>query len=361
MALASTDMPGPPASSGPGSRIPGTPSAGNDTTGADAAPAAVDSPASPSSSDVLARFEFEAGRGNEGSKVLMVEWTPGAAEGHEGWELTWEGKSRTATFALAERDGAARRVYFLLPSDAPVPAAVALTHAPTGRALATKALPAIFPSELLRAGDHAGTGARGVLHTRWAAARRAQLEAEIRRERSANAESVGLEMALQERQWICEHFGLDDPDAADYNGATAAGTAGARGGRPAQQQHQQQQQQPPPTPQSPRSPVGGRLGEKLRGLKLSTSPAELTSHSVPNSAQPQHADDAPRRSVMPVPAPAPGAGVASLDAMMGGGGGAPQSAAPVMAQSKDTEDELFALPMSPRSPEMKTSPFSFLK
>ena len=46
----------------------------------------------------------------------------------------------------------------------------------------------------------------------------------------------------------------------------------------------------------------------------------------------------------------------SLDAVMGGE--KPGDTAPA---TKDTEDELFALPMSPRSPEMKTSPFSMLK
>lgn len=33
---------------------------------------------------------------------------------------------------------------------------------------------------------------------------------------------------------------------------------------------------------------------------------------------------------------------------------------PAGAKAHETEDELFMLPMSPRSPEMKKSPFSFL-
>ncbi len=52
--------------------------------------------------------------------------------------------------------------------------------------------------------------------------------------------------------------------------------------------------------------------------------------------------------------------MASLDAVLGTGGDQAPAAAPD-TQSKETEDELFALPMSPRSPEMKTSPFSFLR
>lgn len=49
-----------------------------------------------SSSGALARFEFEAGRGNEGTKILMVEWED-EEEGGEArtgdWEISWEGKS----------------------------------------------------------------------------------------------------------------------------------------------------------------------------------------------------------------------------------------------------------------------------
>lgn len=51
-----------------------------------------------------------------------------------------------------------------------------------------------------------------------------------------------------------------------------------------------------------------------------------------------------------------GPAVASLDAVIGG-----QKPGDVAPGPKDTEDELFALPMSPRSPEMTTSPFSLLR
>lgn len=47
-------------------------------------------------------------------------------------------------------------------------------------------------------------------------------------------------------------------------------------------------------------------------------------------------------------------GVASLDAILGTGAPA------ATAADGDTEEDLFALPMSPRSPEMKRSPFSLL-
>ena len=52
-----------------------------------------------------------------------------------------------------------------------------------------------------------------------------------------------------------------------------------------------------------------------------------------------------------------GSGVASLDAIVGSGVGRADA-----AEGRDdaNEEDLFALPMSPRSPEMKRSPFSIL-
>ncbi|KAI1489372.1 hypothetical protein F5X96DRAFT_14110 [Biscogniauxia mediterranea] len=327
----------------------------------------VDSPVSPSSTNALARFEFEMGRGNEGSKILMVEWDPSSPDGsgeeatvedQDGWVVTWEGKE--TTFSLDDKDdeGGARptkRVYFLIPSNAPVPPTVTISHPPTGRTLITKSMPAIFAPGLGVSTRDAGK--RGVLHTIWAKRRLAELQEEIRKELLDNSEGIGLEMAIQERQWIIDHFGLVDP-----HGPPAAAAA-ASVERPA----------PPPTPQSPRSPVGGRLGEKLKGLKLATTPADLSSnHANLNSRQQQQQqqqhpvqalsppDNNASSAVQPRPAqPGSGsaAGVASLDAVIGGGAAAP--VAP--SQGKEIEDELFALPMSPRSPEMKTSPFSFLK
>src|SRR5438045_4191992 len=69
-----------------------------------------------SSAGALARFEFEAGRGNDGTKILMVEWIDeeGTAVNHGDWEVSWEGKRTN----FAERDGVAEdgkthRLYFL--------------------------------------------------------------------------------------------------------------------------------------------------------------------------------------------------------------------------------------------------------
>lgn len=225
----------------------------------------VDSPISPASPNALARFEFEAGRGNDGTKILMVEWDPAPA-GEDGWQISWEGK--TTTFRVDEKveddEGADKkqrrqRVYFLLSSDATIPPVVTISHAGSALTLTAKAMPAIFAPGLGVGSRDAGR--RGVLHTIWARLRAGQLQEEIRIELRDNSESVGLEMAIQERLWIIDHFGLDDlrppPDAS---GSALAGWP------PASPMH---------PPQSPRSPIGGRLGEKLRGLKLATSPSEL--------------------------------------------------------------------------------------
>ncbi|KAI1107664.1 hypothetical protein F4804DRAFT_349921 [Jackrogersella minutella] len=353
--------PSQPTSSGSGAlRIPGPgPSSSSSfATGDNNIPAesgVVDSPVSPASPNALARFEFEAGRGNEGSKILMVEWDP-TPDGEGGWVVSWD--SKTATFPVGEKvegeEGIAtsggagethrQRVYFLLPSDAAIPPVVTIAHGGSARSLTAKSMPAIFAPGLGVGSRDAGR--RGVLHTVWARLRAAQLQDEIRAELRDNSESVGLEMAVQERLWIIDHFGLDDlrlPDA----GAGAASAAPAI----------------PLPPASPRSPIGGRLGEKLRGLKLATSPSDLAhplathfSHHNPPPPLNRRADE-----VTPPRTGADASGVASLDAVLGG---ADQqvAAVPPVSQSKETEDELFALPMSPRSPEMKTkSPFGLLR
>lgn len=55
-----------------------------------------------------------------------------------------------------------------------------------------------------------------------------------------------------------------------------------------------------------------------------------------------------------------GGGVASLDAIVGGGATPAAAVGKVGGGDDATEEDLFALPMSPRSPEMKRSPFSIL-
>lgn len=263
----------------------------------------VETPTSPSSAFTLSRFEFEAGtKGNEGTKILMVEWDARAAtdaaassggadrerelaqNGCDDWEVTWEGKGSDRKkednnkSSSREREGGftvlpirdtdapegTRRVYFLLPPGAPIPTLVTISKRSGLTELRTKPLPAIFPEGLVSEDK----GTRGVLHTIWAKRRLRELEAEIAAEMRDNAESVGLEMVVQERQWIVDHFGLEIDTSS----------AGAIAPVP--------QNPDSSSPVSPRSPIGGRLGERLKGLKLATSPAELAAAKEGKSSGP---------------------------------------------------------------------------
>ncbi|KAM0215920.1 hypothetical protein ACHAQI_003019 [Fusarium lateritium] len=295
----------------------------------------------------LARFEFS----DAGTKVLMVEWypdvvlapatsadpsagtsdepsAPAAGEvsatdpasasvpdnkvdtiNNTSWLVSWPGKSTNLPAADPEPDletetatessprQRRRRVFFLLPANASVPSTITITP-PSARSFILKPLPAIFPPGLA-----ADPGNRGVLHTLWARQRLAALDREVAAELRNNAEGVGVEMALAERQWILETF-INPPQLPTDSF---------------------------PRPAAARSPTG-RLGDKLKGLKLATSPADLT----------------------------PGtAGPVSLNAALHGDVTAVASA-PVRPLRRDDDDDLFALPMSPRSPDMKKSPFSAL-
>ncbi|KAK3394853.1 hypothetical protein B0H63DRAFT_59945 [Podospora didyma] len=334
----------------------------------------VETPTSPSSGLALSRFEFETGKGNEGTKILMVEWDtaigsqPAADKKQEptgdsreysgDWEVSWEGKTTVLPIRDADPDAGShvRRVYFLLPPGAHVPALVSIAPKnrnglPVNTVLRTKPMPAIFPAELA-GGQEAGR--RGVLHTIWAKKRLAELQAEIVVEMKSNGESVGLEMAMQERQWIVDHFGLVPEQGVP-------------------QPTRLHIPQTPVSPTSPRSPIGGRLGEKLRGLKLATSPAELAAAAThaSRSAHPR------TQTLITTLSPNPSGVVVSSFASFGGriptkdsGNGVVSSldtmlestaVPPAVGGADDTtEEELFALPMSPRSPEMARSPFSML-
>ncbi|KAM5356293.1 hypothetical protein ACJ41O_002939 [Fusarium nematophilum] len=331
----------------------------------------------------LARFEFS----DAGTKVLMVEWYPDAVEApapsddpsadpadsssapgtddvsaaepapaaasgdKTSWQVSWPGKSTVLPAADPEPDSdpdsgqghtstassssRRRRVFFLLPADAPVPATITITP-PGASGLTLKPLPAIFPPGLA-----ADQGTRGVLHTLWARQRLAAIDREVAAELRANAEGVGVEMALAERQWILDTFIRPPQPPAESSSS--------------------------PSPVATRSPIG-RLGDKLKGLKLATSPADLTPSTAANTFtsplsqsrpfHPQGADIAVSAgAAMTSNAPA---GPISLNAALHGDVTAVAASAPVRLEPRDGEDDLFALPMSPRSPDMKKSPFSAL-
>lgn len=211
----------------------------------------------------LARFEFEPGCANDGTKILMVEWEDddsGSGSGSRAgsWRVEWEGKRAVLPADEHDHDNSdstrksTRRVYFLLPPDVGIPPVVSLAYEPSiasnpAHSLHLNPLPAIFPPELGSAAVAAGR--KGVLHTVWAKKRLQSLEREIRDECRSNVEGIALQMALQEREWIAVNFGVSSAAAA------AAGYG-------------------EPTPVSPSS--SGKLAQKLKGLKLRTAEGDLS-------------------------------------------------------------------------------------
>ncbi|WPH01127.1 Hypothetical protein R9X50_00396200 [Acrodontium crateriforme] len=354
----------------------------------------VESP-SLASGNALARFEFEPGRSKEGTKVLMVEWedddTTKAIIGD--WEVSWEGK-RTVLPARGDQQPKSEdnetdempihRLYFLLGPGVSIPTAVALRKGTVE--WKTNPLPAIFAPELGATARQAGK--KGVLHTIWAKKRLQVLQREIDDESKENVEGIGLEMANAEKEWIEQNFGI----ASKPNSISI----------PAHNAPYLQ------SPSSPRSPGGGRLLDKLKGLKLGTSSQDLSFDqqlSFHNPLSPESSDVAvgsfgsfaalkgmPASSNLAArPAQPPAAeiqkriaaqqppdalaalqhqhsGMGSLNAAFAAppSNNTPASTIATIAPTateKENEDEpqddLFALPMSPRSPEMSKSPFSF--
>ncbi|KAG6006279.1 hypothetical protein E4U21_007161 [Claviceps maximensis] len=262
---------------------------------------------------------------------------PQAAAAAAAWEVSWPGKSTFLPASETDHDeaGPRRRVYFLLPPEAPIPTHVTITP-PGSDQILVKPLPAIFPP-----GFDAEAGTRGVLHTLWAKKRLSELHREMEAELRANAESVGLEMAMAEKEWIVANF-LSTPSP------------------------------PPPCPDAaasaaPAAPTPGRLrlGDKLKGLRLATSAADL----VPNpKANTFTGTDVPSQTLSPQ---GTDIAVSSFSSSMARGtvrAAEPMSldaavrgeSALIQGDSCDGEDELFALPLSPRSPDMKRGPFSAL-
>ena len=229
-----------------------------------------DSPRSPDtlkSITAFARFEFEEGKGNDGTKILMVEWEDDDAtrDSLGTWQVSWSGKTTVlpADERLSENT---RRFYLLLPPGPHIPPHITLTYQPYSdpraavrqpQKLTVNPLPAIFPPEL---GATARTsGRKGVLHTIWAKKRLQVLEREIRREEEFNLEGIALEMALSEKEWIQTNFGvvprlpsIDLNSTPNYSNTPLS-----------------------PVLASPKSPGGRRLSEKLRGLSLGTSKKDL--------------------------------------------------------------------------------------
>ncbi|KAL6706864.1 hypothetical protein ACN47E_005007 [Coniothyrium glycines] len=344
----------------------------------------VESP-SISSTNALARYEFEAGRANatEGTKILMVEFEDDdTTRGVKGdWHISWEGSTRVLPANDQPANGV-NRTFFLIPPRVPVPTSVTLALRPRDAARApvvwhTNPLPALFPRELGASARAAGK--KGVLHTLWAKKRLQVLQREIDQESRNNVEGIGLQMAVDEKEWIESAFGVSARPAG-LNLSLAEPTLAPMQG-----------------PASPRSPGGGRLMDKLAGLRLGTSDKDLTppAGSTPfaNPLSPESSDIAissfsvfkganPATLAAKAPQPAqplqtsaprkiaaispptdvaqqqPPSFMGSLNALSGAEPDF-QSRGPVAVEEDDHDDGLFALPISPRSPEVGKSPFSF--
>jgi hypothetical protein len=352
----------------------------------DAAQAEVESP-SLSTPQARARFEFEPGKSNEGTKVVMVEWEDDdSTRNVKGtWTISWEGKS---TVLPAEERNAAdnakaeaqtHRMFFLLPAGVSIPALITLTLNAADQTKApvvwrTNPLPAIFPPGFAESAVGSQKPSKGVLHTLWTKKRLSTLLKEIEKEEKLFPEGIGLAMAVQEKEWIEQTFGLESSsDGTSLHRQALRGMGDV-----------------PQNPSSPLSPGGSRLSEKLKGLKLQTNQGDFKSRdSSQNPLSPEEADiaipsysafkganpdvlaakpaqkpsaAAAVRPIVPqIPSRQSTAGsVGSIAGMMAGtSSGLTSTSAAHQEEGQDEEEELFALPLSPRSPEMTTSPFSF--
>ncbi|THW53386.1 hypothetical protein D6C86_03051 [Aureobasidium pullulans] len=233
----------------------------------------VESP-SLTSGNALARFEFEkpAGDKRSGTKILMVEWEDDEQTKHipGQWTVSWEGKKAAVLNANAtdgSREGL-HRLYFLLSVVERVPGTVTLTlqseHQKEEKIVwRTHPLPAIFPPELGASARQAGK--KGVLHTVWAKKRLQVLKQEIQHEEQYSPEGVALSMAMQERDWIESNFGVrTKPHGLKIATTTPSDTLNLG----------------LPSPASPRSPGRGPLLEKLKGLKLDTEASKHDSNPL---------------------------------------------------------------------------------
>jgi hypothetical protein len=138
----------------------------------------LESPGTPSSPNAWARFEFETGCGNEGTKVLVIEWDPTVNEAGitsspqlpqdlDDWEISWEGKVPRQRNQVKETEGNSTcRILILLEDGIQVPSVVTISQPSTGCRLVARPMPAIFTPAL--GGDITKVaGRRGVLHTQW--------------------------------------------------------------------------------------------------------------------------------------------------------------------------------------------------
>lgn len=309
------------------------------------------------------------------------------------WTVSWEGKSHVLPAEERSGDGGVdqtHRLFFLLPPGVSIPTTVTLTLEGKGEGekvvWKTNPLPAIFPPGLYENALSPGTGgvkrpSKGVLHTLWAKKRLATLQGEIVREERDFPEGIGLDMALKEKEWIETTFGI----TATAPAVSSPAPLNLKGVNDV-----------PLSPTTPLSPGGSRLSEKLKGLKLQTgapassfsrgplSPDEgdiavssfaafkgerplsnLAAKPAQNpQQQPVQPSTTPLVNLQPQPwrKPVPVPQRSSTAGSMGSLAGMLSGAVPEEPQEEEAEEgDLFAMPLSPRSPDMTKSPFSFDK
>lgn len=307
----------------------------------------------------------------------MVEWEDDNTTRHMRgkWIVGWEGKSHILPAEeRSEEDqlGNEHRLFFLLPPGVSVPAIVTLTLTPEpdGKKVVwkTNPLPAIFPPGLAEtAAFGQGQRSKGVLHTLWAKKRLQTLSREIDREASLNVEGVALEMALREKAWIEDSFGVISSSHSNDSSATSRRSLFAAS--------------EPRSPTTPLSPGGSRLSEKLRGLKIQTGEGDLRprgssreagilspddddvavpSYSAFNETsstlRAKSAQNPAQRRVTPQH---PNAAIRARQQESSGNLDGMISGSEDSSGVEEDEKGLFALPLSPRSPDMTKSPFSF--
>ena len=237
-----------------------------------------------------------------------------------------------------------------------------------------------------------------MLHTVWAKKRLQSLAVEIENEERENPESVSLDLAIQEREWIEGNFGVKTKprgshaahsSTSETQSLSSSGTGG--------ELH---------SPASPKSPGRGPLLGKLKGLRLGTAEADLKTKQAAeadkeyNPLSPDQADVAVSwtsfaslnglgggRDALAAKAPqapqqqglgtimkpiAPPDSVLEQQRVPGAMGSLNAFTAPARSSSEvpfprgsvdksDTneEEDLFALPLSPRSPERSSKMFTF--
>ncbi len=334
----------------------------------DSTPSSPESPRSPDtlkSITAFARFEFEFGRGNDGTKILMVEFEDDdiGRDPSGKWQVSWSGKT-TVLRADEHTSENNRRLYFLLPPGVRIPPKIVLSFSPPQYSAAShpqrltlNPLPAIFAPDL---GTTARTsGKKGVLHTIWAKKRLQVLEKEIKREEQFNLEGIALDLARSEKEWIEDNFGVTSQRRPTLDmGSLPKYSSGQNPGLT-----------------TPRTPGGRKLSDKLKGLSLGTSDKDLMRKDTANT--PSHdlhplspdGDDVAYSSFQSfrnISSAAPSTGTSRIkaqfppDSVKQQQSKSPASMDHVPQQAnREPADDLFAKSLSPRSPDDPKSPFSF--